>query len=301
MEILNYPFKDQSSSSESKLRPGPPPTVELEPEDLYVILQSQPNDSVSAMKLARLLEARGRLDEAYRVLKNVIKIDSGFESISALGLLEYRMEKDADALSHLQDALVIAPADQDEESLFEIFKALGNIFVRRGDYDLAEDNYHKAFRIQPDSDTLLVNLGTLAIQRSNWDLALERFRAALNVNAENDKAWVGLAIGHRMKGDSELAWGNLEAALQYNPLNEVALTLALDWGPADGVENRVLELLRQFLLNGGWNERFSLAFSALSWRKGERDLAQLELERLLAVNPGHELALRMAGEMRVSL
>lgn len=298
MEILNLPSKDQSSAKESKIKRSKSYSPAFELEDLYVILQNHPNDSVSAMKLVRLLEKRGRLDEALKILKSIVKIDSSFQTVSALGLLEYRMEKDGSALRHLQDALQIAPDEHPE--LFDIFKALGNIYVRRGEYELAEDNYHKAFRIHADSDVLLVNLGTLAIQRAHWDLAVERFRSALAMNIQNDKAWVGLAIGHKMKGDFELAWGNLEAALQYNPLNEVALTLALDWGPSEGRENRVLELLRQFLLSGGWNEKFSLAFVGLSWRRGERELAQLELERLLAVNPGHEMALKMAAEMRES-
>jgi tetratricopeptide (TPR) repeat protein len=177
---------------------------------------------------------------------------------------------------------------------------MGNIFVRRGDLDSAEDSYNKAHRINPDSDVLYVNIGTLAIQRGGWDEALDKFRTALHLNSTNDKAWVGLALGHRMKGDFELAWGNVEAALEYNPLNEVALGLALEWSTYDGREFRVLELIRNFLIEGGWNERMSLAFAWLSFRRGERSQASLELERLLAVNPANVQALNLIEEMRRS-
>lgn len=303
MEIFNHSTDGLNSTAQpvgqvptikSSLLQRPQPELEL--EDLYFILQGNPNDSSAALKLADKLLQAGRDIEALKILRNVIKIDSRFETVMALGLTEYKLDKEDQAFRHLQEALLIAP--DEAIGLFEIFKTLGNIFVRRRDFDSAEDNYNKAYRLNPDSDVLLVNLGTLCIQRNNWDEAVQRFRGALHINNENDKAWVGLGIGHRMKGDYELAWGNLEAALQYNPLNEVALTLALDWAAADSMESRALELLRNFLVEGGWNERFSLAFSWLSWKRGDSDLAQLELERLLAVNPGHVQALELAREMR---
>jgi len=294
VEILNLSTDGQLERIKSKISKSRVPELEL--EDLYCKLQADPNDSVTALELARRLGAAARDREALRILQNVVKIDSRFETVMALGLLEYKLEMETEAFSHLQEALLIAPDESPE--LFEIFKTLGNIFVRRGDYELAEDNYFKAYRMRPDSDVLLVNLGTLCIQRAHWDDAIQRFRSALQISTQNDKAWVGLAIGHRMKGDFELAWGNLEAALGYNPLNEVALTLALDWGPTDGKESRVQELIREFLVQGGWNERFSLAFAWLCWKRNERDLARLEVERLLAVNPANAQAFSLAEQMR---
>ena len=298
--MINLSTDDQSDeSAKIKSQLIALPFIELELEDLYLKMQANSNDSITALELARRLGVAGRNHEALRILKSVVKIDSRFATVMALGLMEYKIGMEQEAFHHLQQALLIAPGETPE--LFEIFKTLGNVFVRRGDYDSAEDSYNKAYRISPESDVLLVNLGTLCIQRSHWDEALVRFRSALQINNCNDKAWVGLAIGHRMKGDFELAWGNLEAALEYNPLNEVALTLALDWGPGGGKGSRVHELLRSFLVEGGWNEKFSLAFACLSYRSGESDLAQLEIERLLAVNPGHTKGLELAREMRAAI
>lgn len=280
----------------SALVPATPVVPTLELEDLYCILQIEPNDSFMAMELAKRLRARGRLDEARKILSGVVKIDYRFETVHALAQIDYQMDRIGEAFIGLQEAALIAPENSGE--LFELFKTLGNIFVRRGDLDSAEDNYNKAHRLNAESDLLWVNFGTLEIQRQKWDEAVQRFRRALELNSSNDKAWIGLAIGHRMKGDWELAWGNLEAALEYNALNEVALGLALDWGAQEGREFRVLELIRKFLVEGGWNEKMSLAFAWLSWRRGDTGLARLELERLLAVNPANEQALQMVLEMR---
>jgi tetratricopeptide (TPR) repeat protein len=265
--------------------------VHFELEDLFCILQLEPNNSLIAMLLVEKLITKNRAEEALKVARNIVKIDSRFETLNLLGQIEYQMDLIDPAFRHLQQALLIAP--DDTPLFFDIYKTLGNIFVRRGDFDSAEDSYNKAHRVKPDSDMLYVNLGTLGIQREAWDEALEKFRQALAINITNDKAWVGLAIGHRMKGDLELAWGNIEAALEYNPLNEMALGLALEWSVNEGREFRVLELIRIYLIEGGWSERLSLAFAWLSWRRGETAPALLELERLLAVSPenlqAHEL------------
>ncbi len=296
MEIIRHIPHGQTKSERIASPPRPSPKPKYDLEDLYCLMQANPNDSVTAIELARRLNGLGREEEALKILESVIKIDSRFETVLALALLEEKMGQEDAALLHLQEALLIAPDEQPE--IFDIFKTLGNIYVRRGDFDSAEDNYFKAYRMNSESDVLLVNLGTLCVQRSDWDQALERFRAALKINVQNDKAWVGLAIGHRMKGDLELSWANLETALEYNPLNEVALTLVTDWGIHAAKDSRVLELIRQFLVEGGWNERFSLAFSWLSWRRGDADIARLELERLLAVNPGNAQALELASQIK---
>lgn len=272
------------------------PAPRLDLEDLYCILQIQSNDSFIALELAQRLRIRGRLDEALKILQNILKIDYRFETLHALGQVEYQLDMIEESFANLHHAMLIAPETSPE--FFELFKTMGNIFVRRGDLDSAEDNYNKAHRLNPDSDALFVNLGTLSIQRSNWDEALHHFRKALELNRSNDKAWVGLAICHRIKGDGELAWGNIEAALEYNPLNEVALGLSIDWGSQEGKEFRALELIRNFLVEGGWNEKMSLAFAWLSWRRGDTVMARFELERLLAVNPANTQALTLVQEMR---
>lgn len=295
MEIDRLTSSDCNSLSiETSLHKGP---VRLELEDLFCILQIDSNDSLIALELARRLGTLGRIRESVCILRSVIKIDSRFETMFALAQAEYEADLPEEALQHLQSAVMIAP--NESPHFFDLFKMMGNLYARRGDLDWAEDSYNKAYRLNSESDVLLVNMGSLAIQRQQWDEALERFRQAIRINPKNDKAWVGLGLGHRVKGDFELAWGNIEAAHAYNPLNEVALSLALEWGVLEHREFRVLEMIRKFLIEGGWSEKLSLAFAWLSFRRGDRFLAHLELERLLAVNPANEHALTLALDLRV--
>jgi len=260
------------------------PSPRLDLEDLYCILQLTPHDTWIARELARRLRARRRALEAVRILKQVVSLDFGVETLMELAEAEYEADLLEDSHEHILQALSVSLGT--EPNLFDGYKLLGNIQVRQGDWEGAEESYNRALRLRPASDALQVNLGTLHIQRGNWQAAIDKFRAAIVFNRTNDKAWVGLAIGHRMCGDHELAWGNVEAALTYNPTNEAAITLAIQWGLNHlNHERRVLELLRGFLIHGGWSERISSTFISLCERYGERRLADLERVRLLAVNP----------------
>lgn len=296
--LVNEKLQPATLDQESKIKSRE--SADLDLQDLYCILQIEPNDSIIALELGKRLAAAGRLDEALRIFRNVVKIDSRFETLKSLGLLEYRLEMADLAFDRLQQAVLLAD-DGTPQDLFEIFKTIGNIFVRRGDFESAEDCYNKAHRLESGSDVLMVNFGTLSIQKQAWDDALTHFRRAIELNRKNDKAWVGLAIGHRMKGDFELAWGNIETALEYNPLNDVALNLALDWGSQEGREFRVLELIREFLIEGGWDEKLSLAFAWLSHRRGDTQIARFELERILAVNPDNARAMALVDEIRTAV
>ncbi|MGE4131754.1 MAG: tetratricopeptide repeat protein [Bdellovibrionales bacterium] len=298
MEVLS-PFKETYTES---IRPTQDRSRELyhdfDLEDLYHVLQIEPHNSVAAMALAKKLIHRGRLDEALKVARSLVRLDSSYPTLMLLGRLEYDLGLSEEAQQDLYEALLLS--GEDGEGQFEIFKMLGNLHVKAGEFELAEDNYYKAHRLNPISDVLLVNMGTLAIQKSQWDESLQLFRDAVGLNPANDRAWVGLAVGHRMKGDFELSWGNLENALELNPLNEAALTLANDWGRQDGRDERVLELLRSYVLEGGPDEDLSLAFAEACWRRGMARAAQLEVERILAFNPCNEKASALAELWKVS-
>lgn len=119
--------------------------------------------------------------------------------------------------------------DRDPDRLFSCYKNLGNIYVRLGEFDLAEDHYNRAYALDPTSVDLRVNFGTLEIQKDRLDRALEHFRQALYTNPRCGKAWVGLALIHRSLGDAELAFGNLISAAESEGAHEMSLQLLLDW------------------------------------------------------------------------
>jgi tetratricopeptide (TPR) repeat protein len=174
------------------------------------------------------------------------------------------------------------------EYLFSAFKNIGNIKVRSGDFEGAEEFYHKAFTINPLSDVLLVNLGTLEIQKSQFEKALYRFRQAVEINPLNSRGWIGLAIAHREYGDLELAWGNLEKALDINTSEETALELAVQWGIKDGKIDSLLQRMNSYLLENPDDMHMRAQLARVLIIGGRLNPAKSCLENSLKKDPKHQ-------------
>lgn len=192
------------------------------------------------------------------------------------GNLERSLEYYFEAASRIQE---------EDRTVFEIYKDIGNIFVRQGDFDGAEEYYHKAFALDPDSDALHVNLGTLEIQRQDWGGARDRFRFALGLNPRSDKAWVGLALAHYQLGDIDLAFANVGKAIDLNRANRTAVLLLANWGEKHGRVDEAVDALQDFLGEVSFDEDISLALIQLFCTQKNYVFAQFEIDRVLLWNP----------------
>lgn len=235
--------------------------------------------------LAKCLEKRGRLHEALKVRQALIKVDYSFESICLMAHVLYKLEQDQKALESYYEALSILKEENIE--VFEAYKNMGNIFVKQGDFEGAEEYYNKAYTMNPQSDILLVNLGTLDIQRNDFAKALYCFRKAVEIQPRNDKGWVGLAMCHNQLGDSELAWGNIETAIDINPANRTAIHLSANWGVRDLQYQKAIVYLQEYLSQVDEDEEMSLVLINLLCHSGQVEIAELEIERVLLWNPSH--------------
>ncbi|MCB0411257.1 MAG: tetratricopeptide repeat protein [Bdellovibrionales bacterium] len=195
----------------------------------------------------------------------------------------YSRNQKIDKALELYQSLI--PQLDDSPDLFEIYKNLGNIFLKMGDVDAAEENYNKAFSIDPLSDVLLVNYGTLEIQKGLMDSALQRYRDAVKINNNNAKAWVGLALIHRHLADFELAWANLFQALDLESSNQVALQLCAEWGVKEGRVAEAIGRLKKHLEFDDQDAEISLVLAKLLYISGEVHASEIEATRALSLNP----------------
>lgn len=253
---------------------------------LNLLRQASNQDSknpVVLKALASALEKAGRWEEVMKVREALTKFDYGFESLFEQAQTCYRLNQDEKALHCYYEALSVL--SDEHPALFEIHKNMGNIFVRAGDFEGAEESYHRAYRMKPDSDVLMVNLGTLELQRSDKGRALTCFRKAVELNPRNDRAWVGLAMIHHEFGDHELAWGNIESALDLNPENRTSILLAANWAQRDQTPWRAVPWVQNYLASVESDEEISLVLMNLFCLSGHLELAQVEASRVLAQNP----------------
>ena len=253
---------------------------------VYEALKLDSHNSIALKKAKVFLNPQKDLAQLIAIQKEICKSELSFENTSELAHLYYKNENDEQALRHYHDSLNLIIVE--DASLFEVYKNMGNILTRLSDFEGAEEFFHKAFTINPDSDILAVNLGTLAIQRNDFHSALERFRSAVTRNAKNDKAWVGLALVHQEMGDVQLAFANIESAIDLNPHNRTAVHLFASWCIRESRYQNAIEVVQNFLSSVEVDEDLSLVLIHLFCKTNKFSLATLEAERVLLWNPQHQ-------------
>lgn len=247
-------------------------------------------------RLSNCLTQERDLPLKLKAQEALVKSELCFDNLARLGHCYYQLNQDQVAHRTYLEALEILTEESKE--LFEVYKNLGNIFMREGDFESAEEFYNKAFTINPLSDVLHVNLGTLSLQQQSLEMSLSRFRTALEHNPRSDKAWVGLALVHNAMGDFVLARANLENALDVNSRNRTAVHLAASWAVRDQDYGFAIQALENFVSFVDCDEEMSLLLIHLFCVTGQIVEAQLELERLLLWNPTNEKLLLVEQEIK---
>lgn len=131
---------------------------------------------------------------------------------------------------------VIDSIDIKDPLLFEVYKNMGNLYLKCGDIEAAEEKYNQANSINNHDESLIINYGVLAIQKGEYTAAKSRFAEVLKNNMASDLAWVGLGLVHRAHSDHDLARACLLRGLDENPYNKLAITNYYQWCIQDGVD-----------------------------------------------------------------
>ena len=237
--------------------------------------------------------------EAIRVCQQWNQLETTFEAVYFRAQIEYQLNQDDKSLQSYFEALSIV--DDARVELFDIFKNIGNLFVRKTDFESAEEFYNKAYALNAASDTLLVNYGILEMQRGDLNKAKDRFRSAVQMNGRNDKAWVGLSMVHFDFGDEELGVANLKKAIDLCPGNKTAIQLAVQKMTQRSHSEYLIETLSQYLCDFDFDEDISCQLIQKFYETGQIDLAYLESQRLILWNPEREDFFKLNSHLETQL
>lgn len=273
--------------------------LELSKTLLREALNKDASNLLAVQRLVAILDKQRHFVESCQVAKASLKIEDSFNARVEVGHALYKLGRDAEAFEFYMQALDMLT--DDGPALFEIYKNLGNIYVRDGDFDGAEEYYNKAYTLNTGSDSLLVNFGTLSAQKGDFNHAKDHFQRALEINPKSDKAWVGLALVHSHFGDHEIAWANLENALEINVTNRTAVHLAANWSVRDQMIDKGISFLMDFLATQDLDSEMSLALVHLLCLKGDYFKAFLETERVLCWNPALTQFIELQTEIQARL
>lgn len=227
----------------------------------------------------------GQSSESLRVLEALQRIFYSPSRSVQLARLYVANEQNDLALSQLFD--VLSQLVSDEELLFETYKNIGCVYLKEKEFDLAEEYFHKAFAINAENDSLLVNLGVLGYLKRDISKSLFYLREAINKNQKNDKAWVGLAMAHLEFGDKDLSWSNLKKAVDTEPMNRTALVLISDLAESDSQLEFCQNALIRYLELDNFDEQISHLLINTFIKRNDFQRAQLESLKTYLWNPSN--------------
>ncbi len=235
--------------------------------------------------------------EQLKIFQELALQNPNFDTSYNLAQFYYTKGEDDLALGQFMDTLNYG--SDDIIKTFEVYKSLGNIYVRTKKFENAQKCFEKALVLNKYSDAISINMGTLAIQRNDLNSSLYYYREAVKVNPRNDKAWVGLALSHHQMGDFHLAKANLENAIEINPVNKTALILLANWTVQDKTSLSICEHLENYLsLVEEFDSEISLILIQIFCENEQWAMAKLEIERNLLWHPLNENTLVLEREIQ---
>lgn len=200
---------------------------ELAKNLLILILEKDANHPEALKWLGWCSNKLGNLELAETCFNRLTKIRELEDDHFEFGEFYYKQGKYDLALKHWMHALSIC--NPNSPRLFEIHKNLGNVYTLLSDFEAAEENYNKALVLQPESDTILVNLGSMEMSLGNYAKAFSYYRRACIHNDTNPRAWCGLGVALYEENQPDQALVAFEKCLELDPLNITAIQAVATW------------------------------------------------------------------------
>lgn len=182
-------------------------------EQFQAILRIQPNDSYSALWLARLYRFQNQHDDAEKVLRDILKHepddDAALEQLSQLLIDEGRS----------QEAIDLLKQEAEGSSSPEIYDLLGNAYSQSKDFAKAEEAFRKAVEVDPDDTGHVKGLAQALLSQDKYAEALEQYKKLSELEPGTAENYLHQAQLYRRLGQFDQAESSLLRAKQLAPGN----------------------------------------------------------------------------------
>jgi tetratricopeptide (TPR) repeat protein len=177
------------------------------------ILALQPNDSYSALWLARLYRFENRHADAEKVLRGVLAHEpdneQALEQLSQLLMDGGRSQEAVDLLSQAAD----------ESSSPDLYDLLGQAYTQQKDWPKAETAYRHAIAQDPDEPSHHQGLAEALVEEEKYPDALLEYKKLAELQPATAENYVRMAELYRRMGQFDQAQSSLTRAKELQPGN----------------------------------------------------------------------------------
>jgi tetratricopeptide (TPR) repeat protein len=182
-------------------------------EQFQAILTIEPDDSYSALWLARLYRFENQHGQAEKVLRGILQHepDNGqaLEQLSQLLIDEGRS----------QEAIALLTQAASDSSEPEFYDLLGDAYSQQKDWPKAEEAYRRAVDEDPDEPNHRHGLAEALLEEEKYPQALEQFQKLTELEPGTYQNYVRLSELYRRLGQFDQAQTSLVRAKQLAPGN----------------------------------------------------------------------------------
>ena len=166
-------------------------------------LQAGPKVALFHAAMGEVLEGEGKQDEAEQeYLEALYEDPSVLEPMSRLFVL-YQTKQDPAKIMKLE-RLLTASLEKNKDSAIH-HDWLGQVFMREGRYDQAEQAFHAAIGLAPQEAEFQISMGGLKAKQGKLDEAIPSFQKALELKPDHPLALFDLGTVYALKGDMDKA------------------------------------------------------------------------------------------------
>jgi Tfp pilus assembly protein PilF len=182
-------------------------------------------------KSAKRLIEEGKYDEALVVYKRMLEVYEDAEVYYNIGYIKTAQEKYDEALIAFRKAVMInnlhARAFKkmgevhvkrgEPEMAEEYFKKAGDIFLQKDMDKEAEEAYKEVLKLNPDTTNVYNSLGILYRKQHNYDEAVKQYYMAIKVNPDDENIFYNLGRALLEAKRIEEAKDAFSKAIEINP------------------------------------------------------------------------------------
>jgi len=208
----------------SQLKPNSPVTISLKKLAGIEALKAD-KGSTEMFDKGNQLYAQGRFDEAIAIFEEFLaKYPDIYQVHLNLGSNYLKKENLDKAQAEFQLVLdkilqIHATYQKDSNAAFRAFSGLGEVALKRNDFETAQKHFKQALEISPLDQTAAYNVGEIFFSNQKIDEAITYFEMAIKIKKDWSKPYSRLGMVYLNKGDFPKALENFNAFIAMDPEN----------------------------------------------------------------------------------
>ncbi|OGD17807.1 MAG: hypothetical protein A2W03_14840 [Candidatus Aminicenantes bacterium RBG_16_63_16] len=189
-----------------QLRTNPPIDFVLKKAAGAVSLKADP-ESLALFEKGNTLAAEGKYDEAIALYEEFLgKHPEAYQArlnIASVHLKRNELDKAEAEFKLVLDKIIQAHADyaRDKTTAVRAFSGLGELYLKRSDFDGAQKAFAEALRLSPEDETAAYNVGEILFSNQKNDEAIGYFEMAIRIKKDWPKPYYRLGFVCLNKGD----------------------------------------------------------------------------------------------------